>query len=108
MNEYQSGTITIPSGSPYAGETKAARRVVSIEESEQTEKTLHHLAGRVQELRARLERVLVPATAVVNSAGEAKVPVESASPLTDRLRSFRRLAQDSIDGVEDILNRLDV
>lgn len=98
------GVITPYDGSP---EVKANRRVVSIEESEQTEKTLHHLAGRVQELRARLERVLIPAINV-GANSEKGLPVESASPLTDRLRSFRRLAQDSIDGIEDILNRLDV
>jgi hypothetical protein len=89
-------------------EAQKTRRVISMEESEQTEKTLHHLAGRIEELRARLERVLVPVRATGNGSAEAKLAAEAASPLTDRLRTFRHLAQTSIDNVEDILNRLDV
>lgn len=109
MNDYASGTVSIPSGSVYLDpQPQTSRRVISVEESEQTEKTLHHLAGRIEELRARLERVLVPARPTGNVNGEAKSVAESASPLTDRLRTFRHLAQMSIDNVEDILNRLDV
>lgn len=106
MNEFATGTSTI-SNRPYVDGPNAPRRIVSLEESEQTEKTLHHLAGRIEELRARLERVMVPARAIGNS-GEAKSGAEAASPLTDRLRTFRHLAQTSIDNIEDILNRLDV
>jgi hypothetical protein len=84
------------------------RQARSTEASEQTEKTLHHLAGRVEELRARLERVLVPVGSganLANGQGNSEAP---SSPLTERLKSFRNLAQGSIDIVEDILNRLDV
>lgn len=94
-------------GSVTAGEAK--RIIPSVEESEQTEKTLHHLNGKVEELRARLERVLLPSLPSGNSAlADQKAVTPSASPLTDRLRSFRRLAQNSVETVEDILNRLDV
>lgn len=98
----------IPAGTFDAATGIVTRRAISIEESEQTEKTLHRLAGRIEELRARLERVLVPAKASGNINGDAKTIAEAASPLSERLRTFRHLAQASIDNVEDILNRLDV
>lgn len=107
INIPASGTGSSVTGLPLT-QAQQARRVISMEESEQTEKTLHHLVGRVQELRQRLERVLVPARPEINGSGSAGAPVEAASPLTDRLRSFRQLAQDSIVSIEDILNRLDV
>jgi len=103
MTDYTTGGIAMLSS---GAEVNQARRVISLEESEQTEKTLHHLNGRVQELRARLERVLIPAGGVAGGTNELKQP-EAVSPLTDRLRRFRKLAQESIDTVEDILNRLD-
>lgn len=90
-----------------SGEQKASRRIISQEESDQAEKTLNILAGRVAELRERLGRVLIPAGTSV-SGNKVEQPVESASPLTDRLRIFQRLAQESIDGIDDILARLDV
>jgi hypothetical protein len=107
MNEYTSTISSLPTGASIYAMDAQSRRVVSEEESVQTEKTLHHLAGRIEELRARLERVLIPAKPV-GGANEAKSAAEAASPLTDRLRTFRYLAQNSIDNVEDILNRLDV
>lgn len=92
-----------------AKRVRAASGAISLRESEHTEKTLHHLAGRVEELRVRLERVLVPVGASGNPAIAPNANGESlASPLTERLKSFRKLAQGSIDIVEDILNRLDV
>lgn len=39
-------------------ETAAKREAQSIHESEQTEKTLHHLAGRVEELRAQRHKAV--------------------------------------------------
>lgn len=90
------------------GQSEMKRRIVSLEESEQTEKTLHHLAGRIEELRARLEHVLIPMNAAGGPNPNKGVGAEAVSPLTDRMRRFRSLAQGSIEAVEDILNRLDV
>lgn len=88
-------------------DSQLKRRAQSLDESEQTEKTLHHLAGRVEELRARLERVLIPSAN--GSGGSSMGQTEPVmSPLTERLKSFRKLAQTSINVVEDILSRLDV
>jgi|SRR5688572_8431502 len=101
---YGTSTTSIYTGSD---ELKEKRRIVSQEESEQTEKTLHHLAGRVGELRERLGRVLIPSASVAGNNAEARL-AESVSPLSERLRNFRRLAQESIDGIDDILARLDV
>lgn len=96
------GTVTLP-------QTQPARRVISTEEREVCDKTLQHLAGRVQELRARLEGVLIPAIPVATGGGQGQSnPQESGSPLTDRFRGFQRIASETIETVEDILNRLDV
>jgi hypothetical protein len=111
MSQNWTGETLISSiaGVGTSGNSQQAREVVSLRVSEETEKTLHHLAGKVQELRARLERVLVP-TPPSGVAGELRQGASNVatSPLTDRLRSFRDLAQSSIDSIEDILNRLDV
>ena|SRR5215217_3570149 len=93
----------------HQAEMAVKREAASLHEGEQTEKTLHHLAGRVEELRARLERVLIPIGASGNSLiGQNGQSEAATSPLTARLKSLRKLAQGSIDTVEDILNRLDI
>lgn len=88
--------------------TEPARRVISMEEADNLDKTLNVLAGRAEELRERLQRVLTPASANAAGGSEPRAPVQTASALSDRFRGMRGIAEAAIGTVDDILARLDV
>jgi hypothetical protein len=90
-----------------APKTRDVERSASQEQAQHLEKTLHHLAGRVVELRARMERVLLPRAPETEGANTAQ-PERQRSPLADELYIMRGIANGAIREVEDILNRLDV
>jgi hypothetical protein len=93
---------------PAYNEAKAEQRSATQEQADQLEKTLHHLAGRVVELKARMERVLLPRAPECDSAGMPVPPERQRSPHADALYIMRGIANGAIREVEDILNRLDV
>lgn len=75
---------------------------------ERLEKTLHHMAGRVQELKARLEPVLYPPPARPEGSEVTQDVGINASPAGIHLWRLTNMAASAISDVEDILNRLDV
>jgi hypothetical protein len=85
-----------------------ARETQSEIDAVACEKILSHLCGRVQELRARLDHVLLPPHGVV---GVGNTPAEAEprrSSLALRTANYRNLAQAALGDIEDILNRLDL
>jgi hypothetical protein len=73
---------------------------------ERLEKTLHHLSGRVSELSARLEPVLLPPRPQESGGGGDKGA--DVCPVAAHLHRLGGIANAAIGEVEDILNRLDV
>lgn len=106
-NTQSLGDNTYTSG--YAGPVTATdiRSVQSQVEFEHLEKTLSHLGGRVQELMARMDAILLPEPST-DSKGQSSVPEPARSPYSSRLNNLHKIANSVINDVESMLNRLDL
>lgn len=107
MSTYDS-TVTFPSNLTASGIAAQTRTAHTQEQREELEKTLHHLASRVCELRARLDPVLLPEPPQAEANGMASQPEPTRSAVANHLRQMRDIATGAIRDVESVLNRLDV
>ena len=98
------GYATNASGQAGAVDRKSPQSVVDFEHAD---KVLSHLAGRIQELGARLEPVLMSRPTMAETNAQ-QVPDPQRSPMGNRFEKLRTTAAMALNDVEDLLNRLDV